>query len=107
MKKLRLAIALVTSLACARGASAQGAQGPSYPASKEGDWIAKDFRLHTGEVMPELRIHYITVGAPSGEPVVILHGTAGSGASAEPSFCGRTARAKSTTRREQILHHPA
>ena len=81
MKKLGLAIALVTSLACAEGALAQGAQGPSYPAPKEGDWIAKDFRFHTGEVMPELRIHYTTIGAPSGEPVVILHGTAGAGAS--------------------------
>ena len=29
--------------------------------------------------MPELRVHYTTVGEPSGEPVVILHGTAGSG----------------------------
>jgi homoserine O-acetyltransferase len=49
------------------------------PTPKEGDWIAKDFRFHTGEVWPELHVHYTTVGEPSGEPVVILHGTAGSG----------------------------
>ena len=79
MKKLSLALAIVTSLACVEGALAQGAQGPSYPAPKEGDWIAKDFRFHTGEIMPEVRVHYTTVGAPSGEPIVILHGTAGSG----------------------------
>jgi homoserine O-acetyltransferase len=51
-----------------------------YPAPKEGDWVARDFRFHTGEVLPEVRLHYTTVGAPSGEPVLILHGTAGSGA---------------------------
>jgi homoserine O-acetyltransferase len=52
-----------------------------YPAPKEGDWTARDFRFHSGEVFPELKLHYRTVGAPSGEPVLILHGTAGSGAS--------------------------
>src|SRR5262249_58446609 len=51
-----------------------------YPAPKQGDWIVRDFRFHTGEVLPELRLHYTTVGAPSGEPVLILHGSAGAGA---------------------------
>jgi homoserine O-acetyltransferase/O-succinyltransferase len=51
-----------------------------YPAPKEGSWVARDFRFHTGEVLPELRLHYATVGAPTGEPVLILHGTTGSGA---------------------------
>ena len=31
-----------------------------YPAPKQGDWIAKDFKFHTGETMPELRLHYTT-----------------------------------------------
>jgi homoserine O-acetyltransferase len=61
----------------------------SYPTPKEGTWIARDFRFHTGEVMPELRLHYRTVGERSGEPVLILHGTAGSGASMlRPGFGG-------------------
>jgi len=51
------------------------------PAPKEASWTARDFRFHTGEVMPELRINYRTIGEPSGEPVLILHGTTGSGAS--------------------------
>ena len=55
------------------------AQAADYPAPKEADWNARDFRFHTGEVWPELRLHCTTVGAPSGEPVLILHGTAGSG----------------------------
>jgi homoserine O-acetyltransferase/O-succinyltransferase len=25
-----------------------------YPAPKEGDWIARDFKFHTGEVLPEM-----------------------------------------------------
>jgi homoserine O-acetyltransferase len=65
------------------------ASAADYPAPKEGDWIARDFRFHTGEVMPELRLHYATVGEPSGEPVLILHGTTGSGASMlTPAFAG-------------------
>ena len=51
-----------------------------YPAAQEGSWIVRDFRFHDGETLPELRLHYRTVGAPTGEPVLILHGTAGSGA---------------------------
>jgi homoserine O-acetyltransferase len=53
----------------------------SVPAAKEGTWVAKDFRFHTGEVMPELRLHYRTIGEPTAEPVLVLHGTTGSGAS--------------------------
>src|SRR5258705_10691440 len=60
-----------------------------YPAPKEGSWVARDFRFHTGEVMPELRLHYRTVGEPSGAPVLILHGTACSGANMlNPAFGG-------------------
>ena len=60
-----------------------------YPTPKEGDWVVRDFRFHTGEVLPELRLHYTTVGAPIGEPVLILHGTTGSGASMlTPAFAG-------------------
>jgi hypothetical protein len=60
-----------------------------YPAPKEADWIARDFRFHTGEVMPELRLHYVTIGDPSGEPVLVLHGTAGSAAGMlTPNFEG-------------------
>lgn len=52
-----------------------------YPAPKQGDWIARDFKFHTGEVMPELKLHFTTVGEPTGQPVLVLHGTGGSAAS--------------------------
>ena len=60
-----------------------------YPAPQEGSWVARDFRFHNGEVLPELRLHYRTIGAPSGEPVLVLHGTASSGVSMlTPAFAG-------------------
>ena len=60
-----------------------------YPAPKEGAWVVRDFRFHTGEVLPELRLHYTTVGAPTGQPVLILHGTTGSGTGMlTPTFAG-------------------
>ncbi|MBR0707286.1 alpha/beta fold hydrolase [Bradyrhizobium liaoningense] len=65
------------------------AMAADYPAPKQGDWIARDFKFHTGETMPELRLHYTTVGEPSGQPVLVLHGTGGSGVSMlTPSFAG-------------------
>src|SRR5215207_7167162 len=65
------------------------ASAAGYPAPKEGTFIAKDFRFHTGEVLPEMRLHYRTIGEPSGEPVVVLHGTGGSGTSMlTPDFAG-------------------
>lgn len=68
---LRLSIAALAWLALS--AMAQG-----YPGAKEASWIAKDFKFHTGEVMPELRMNYVTIGDPRGEPVLVLHGTTGS-----------------------------
>ncbi len=49
-----------------------------FPAPKEGTFIARDFKFHTGEVMPELKLAYTTVGESDGEPVLVLHGTTGS-----------------------------
>ena len=51
-----------------------------YPAPQEGSWVVRDFKFHTGEVLPELRLAYRTIGDKTGEPVVIMHGTTGSGA---------------------------
>jgi homoserine O-acetyltransferase/O-succinyltransferase len=60
-----------------------------YPTPKQGDFIAKDFKFHTGEVMGELKLHYTTVGEPTGRPVLVLHGSGGSAASMlTPAFAG-------------------
>lgn len=59
------------------------------PPAHEADVTLHDFRFHTGETMPELRMHYRTVGNPTGEPVLILHGTSQSGAAMmAPAFGG-------------------
>src|ERR1700743_772409 len=65
------------------------AMAADYPAPKEGDWIAKDFKFHTGETLPELKLHYTILGAPTGQPVLVLHGSGGSAASMlTPTFAG-------------------
>ena len=65
---------------------AQLAYAASYPAPVEGDYVIRDFRFTTGEVLPELKLHYTTIGSPvrddSGminNAVLLLHGTAGRG----------------------------
>ncbi|MGJ4943268.1 alpha/beta fold hydrolase [Bradyrhizobium sp. HKCCYLS1011] len=69
--------------------SSMAALAGDYPAPKEGDFVAKDFKFHTGETLPELRLHYVTVGEPTGQPVLVLHGTGGSAASMlTPAFAG-------------------
>jgi homoserine O-acetyltransferase/O-succinyltransferase len=65
------------------------AMAADYPTPKQGDWIAKDFKFHTGEVMPQLKLHYTTVGEPTGQPVLVLHGSGGSAATMlTPTFAG-------------------
>ena len=87
MKIRRIALRSVLTLAAVLIAGV--AFAADFPAGKEGDFIAKDFRFSTGEVMPELKLHYTTIGEPTGEPVLILHGTAGSGTGLlTPAFAG-------------------
>ncbi len=77
-----LALALTIALNTIAAAAAD------FPAPKEGSWTARDFKFHTGEVMPELRLAYTTVGEPSGDPVLVLHGTTGSAASVTTATFG-------------------
>jgi len=64
-----------------------------YPPPIEGDYIAKNFRFAGGEVLPELRLHYRTLGTPQRNAqgqvlnaVLILHGTGGQ--FIRPEFAG-------------------
>ena len=90
MRTLRLA----TSARCARaGALLAGllaalpAVAADYPTPVEGDYLIHDFHFASGESLPELRIHYRTLGTPRADAqgvvrnaVLIMHGTTGSGA---------------------------
>jgi homoserine O-acetyltransferase len=51
-----------------------------YPPPRQGDWIAPEFKFHSGETLKNVKIHYTTIGEPSGQPVLLLHGTYGSAA---------------------------
>ena len=63
---------------------------------QQGDYIAHNFKFGTGETLPELRLHYRTLGQPKRDAnghvsnaVLILHGTGGSGAQfLGPHFAG-------------------
>src|SRR3954470_10488742 len=67
-----------------------------YPAATEGDYVIRDFKFTSGETMPELKIHYRTIGKPVKDAkgvvqnaVLITHGTTGSGAQfIRPDFAG-------------------
>jgi len=87
MKIERMMLRLICAVAIVITATASIAA--EFPTPKEGDWAVRDFRFRSGEVIPELRIHFTTIGAPTGEPVLILHGTTQSGASMlGPDFGG-------------------
>jgi homoserine O-acetyltransferase len=65
------------------------AAAADYPAPKQGEWVARDFKFHTGEMMPEVKLHYTTVGEPTATPIVVLHGSGGSaGSMLTPAFAG-------------------
>jgi len=68
-------------------ARAQGAPGWGS-AGHQADFVIKSFKFTTGEVLPELKLHYTTLGQPRKDAqgkvrnaVIILHGTGGSGRS--------------------------
>ena len=67
-----------------------------YPSPTEGDYVIRDFKFTSGETMPELKIHYRTIGKAMTDEkgvvrnaVLITHGTTGSGAQfIRPEFGG-------------------
>ena len=70
--------------------------GADYPAPVEGDYTIRDFKFASGETLPELRIHYRTLGKADKDDagrtrnaILITHGTTGSGAQfIRPEFAG-------------------
>ncbi len=73
------------------------AAAATYPAPVEGDHVIRNFRFATGDVLPELRLHYRTIGTPQRDQagvvrnaVLVLHGTSGTGAGfLETTFAGQ------------------
>lgn len=90
MKLLAIALALFASAAFAQ-----------EPAVHEGDFVMKNFRFASGETLPELRLHYRTLGklqrdakGVARNAVLVMHGTGGTGAQfLRPEFAGELFRA--------------
>ena len=88
LKKLAV---LFIALACSHATAAQS------PTPVQGDFVLKNFKFRSGETLPELRLHYRTLGRPERDArgvvrnaVLILHGTSGSGAGfMTPEFGGQ------------------
>src|SRR6266487_3747084 len=86
----RLLPFVLVGVVCAHTNEAQ------YPAATEETFVLKDFPFRSGESLPELRLHYRTIGMPQRDAqgvvrnaVLILHGTGGSGAQfTRPEFAG-------------------
>jgi len=89
--------ALVLSFAFGSATAQQvAADSATWPTPQEGEFIVHDFHFQSGEVMPEVRMHYTTLGKPAKDAtgrttnaVLILHGTGGNGHSLlRPIFAG-------------------
>src|SRR5262245_54409743 len=89
MKVFAAVLALSSVVA---GASPVRAQAP-IPATVENDFVAHNFTFASGETLPELKLHYRTLGTPRRDAagvvrnaVMVLHGTGGTGG----AFLSRT-----------------
>ena len=87
---------LTFTAACAVAVAIASARAADYPPPNEADFIIRDFKFASGETLPELRIHYRTIGklekdaqGRARNAVLITHGTTGSGAQfIRPEFAG-------------------
>lgn len=79
MRKLFAATALLALV------TSQASAAINLP-TKEGDYVAKGFKFRSGEALPELRLHYATIGelkrdasGRASNAILVLHGTGGDG----------------------------
>jgi homoserine O-acetyltransferase len=83
-------------LAAVSPALAESPVVPPPPPTQEHDFVVRDFHFESGEVLPELRLHYTTLGQPTRDAhgrvtnaVLVLHGTGGDGHQfLRPQFAG-------------------
>lgn len=86
----------VSSLALCALLASFAALPAAAAAQREGDFVVKNFHFADGETLPELRLHYLTLGTPRRDAkgmvtnaVLILHGTTGAGTQfLSPVFAG-------------------
>jgi homoserine O-acetyltransferase len=86
---IAIALAVGAVAALLPAATAAGQIAPAAGVTPvAGDFVVRDFRFATGETLPELKLHYLTLGEPRRDAkgvvrnaVLILHGTGGTGRS--------------------------
>src|SRR5215471_13130316 len=81
MKKIKILLLLLYTVSLSVPSISQ-----SPTPLSESDFVIKDFKFASGELLPQLNIHYATLGQPvknnKGEitnAVLIMHGTTGNG----------------------------
>jgi homoserine O-acetyltransferase len=90
MKRIAFLCVLLT-------ATGRGLPAADYPPPRQGDHVLRDFQFASGESLPELRVHYRTLGTPRNDDkgvvrnaVLIMHGTTGEGGNfSRPEFAGQ------------------
>jgi homoserine O-acetyltransferase/O-succinyltransferase len=95
--KISVAALLLCALAVtpSRGQQAEKHE-QTWPTPDEGVYVVHDFHFQSGETLPEVKLHYYTLGKPvkdangrTRNAVLILHGTSGQGAGfLRPVFAG-------------------
>jgi homoserine O-acetyltransferase len=91
MNRKRAAVTIFSSLSLVGSLLAADYETPA-----ENDYSIRDFKFASGESLPQLRIHYRTLGKPEKDAmgktrnaVLVTHGTTGSGAQfVRPEFAG-------------------
>lgn len=85
--KLKNEIAALVLTAIVFGANSGLAADTNFPPPLVSDYVIHNFHFNSGETLPELRIHYRTLGTPQRDrngnvrnAILILHGTTGTGA---------------------------
>ncbi len=80
---MRLAAISLFVLSCTLVATAQTRRASKWPAT-ENTYVIHDFHFGSGETLPELNLHYLTIGQPHrgadghiDNAILLLHGTGG------------------------------
>ena len=84
MSKLKSAMSVTATLVVAMNAVAQSSAPASHWPARNDVVTLRDFRFGSGEKLPELRLHYLTLGSPHtnaaghvDNAILLLHGTGG------------------------------
>ena len=91
-----IVLGLAVAFAVAVPLSFVRAQQSTALATTEGDFVVHNFQFRSGETLPDVRLHYTTLGKPvkdaqgrTTNAVLLLHGTGGSGQQfLQPYFAG-------------------